>query len=101
MTDLPIACTLTPNDLRDRRADLLPALLERADSHEPLADGYRIRFKPGEDVLAAIAQTIEAERHCCRFLRFVVTVEADEGPILLEVTGPRGTREFLEGLVSA
>ena len=101
MADLPIVCTLTPSGLTDRRANLLPGLLARAESREPFADGYRIRFKGSEDVLAAIAQTIEAERHCCRFLRFVVTVDADEGPILLEVTGPDGTREFLEGLLSA
>src|SRR6266542_4286868 len=33
MADLPIACTLTPETIRTRRAGLLPRLLERADSH--------------------------------------------------------------------
>ena len=42
---------------------------------------------------------IDAERRCCRFLRFSVLVEADAGPIVVEITGPPGTREFLEALV--
>jgi hypothetical protein len=43
---------------------------------------------------------IDAERRCCRFLRFVVTVEPGDDSICLEVTGPAGTREFLDGLLA-
>ena len=43
---------------------------------------------------------IDAERQCCRFLRFQVTVERDEGPIVLDVTGPPGTREFLAAIIN-
>jgi hypothetical protein len=50
--------------------------------------------------LTAIAQTIDAERQCCRFLTFTVTVEPDGGPISLAVTGPPGTREFLDALIA-
>ena len=52
------------------------------------------------DVLTAIAQTIDAERLCCRFLTFAVTVEPDGGPIWLSVSGPPGTREFLDALLA-
>jgi hypothetical protein len=101
MTDLPIACTLTPEAIRTRRAELLPGLLARTESREALPEGYRLRFATGENVLTAIAQTIDAERQCCRFLQFLVTVEPDGGPISLDITGPPGTREFLDGLLSA
>ncbi len=40
------------------------------------------------------------ERQCCRFLRFAVAAERDGGPISLEVTGPPGTAQFLEQLVT-
>ena len=50
-------------------------------------------------MLSAIAETIEAERQCCRFLRFSVTVEPDGGPISLELTGPPGTREFVSAIL--
>lgn len=99
MTDLPIACTLTPEAIRTRRAGLLPGLLSRIESCETLPEGYRLRFAATGDVLTAIAQTIDAERQCCRFLRFLVTVEPDGGPISLDITGPPGTSEFLDGLL--
>ena len=44
---------------------------------------------------------IDAERRCCRFLRFRLTVEPDEGPMVLELTGPEGTRDFLSVLIAS
>jgi hypothetical protein len=99
MADLPIACTLTPDALRTRRHDLLTSLLQRAEAHELTAEGIRLRFAGTGDTLAAIAGAVDAERQCCRFLRFGITVEPDAGPVILELTGPRGTREFVAGLL--
>lgn len=101
MTDLPVACTLSAAALRARREGLLADLRRRADSHEVLADGHRLRFAAGEDTLAAIARTIEAERQCCRFLRFWITVEPDGGPMWLELSGPPGTSEFISALLDS
>lgn len=100
MTEWPIACTLTPETLKAKRAELLPGLFARADAREPLPCGYRVRFPAEGDTLTAIVATVEAARQCCRFLRFQITVEPDGGLIWLEVTGPEGTREFLDGLVA-
>ena len=98
MSDLPVACTLSPAALQARREGLLADLLERANAVEELADGRRFRFTASRDMLELIGRVIEAERHCCRFLRFRLTVEPDAGPVLLELTGPAGTRQFLESL---
>ena len=95
--DLPIACTLTPEELRRGREELLPGVVARAESHEAIADGFRFRFKSEPGLITAIAAMMEAERRCCRFLEFQVTAEPDEGPIWLEVTGPPGTPDFLAG----
>jgi hypothetical protein len=99
MTDLPVACTLTPDALRVRRAGPLSDLLRRADGCEDLPEGLRLRFTPTAETLATIARAVEAERHCCRFLRFGITVEPDGGPVFLELTGPAGTREFIGALL--
>ena len=95
MGDLPIVCTLTPGEMQERKASLLPGILARADGIEPLAQGYRVRFAASSETLQAIAAMIDAERRCCRFLRFQLTIEPDEGPLVLDVTGPPGTRDFL------
>ena len=98
MRDVPIACTLSPDDLRTRRGTLLPGLMRLVRRAEPLESGCRYHFDAAGDVLAAITRAIDAERQCCRFFRFQVTVEQDGGPIVLDVTGPPGTREFLADL---
>jgi hypothetical protein len=100
MTELPIACTLSPADRQQRRATLLPSILARAVERDHLPDGYRWRFAPADDFLATLGAVIDAERHCCRFLRFAVAAESDGGVVTLEVTGPQGTREFLDQLAS-
>lgn len=76
----------------------LSRLLERAQDHEELPQGYRLRFAATEDTLFAIARTVDAERQCCRFLRFSITVEPDGGPLSLELTGPPGTGAFIATL---
>ncbi len=97
MADLPIVCTLDAQTIKTRREQLLPGLLADAEAREDLTDGYQLRFA-GAEVLPRLMQVIEAERKCCRFLRFAVTLEPDLGPIWLTVTGPPGTREFLAAL---
>ena len=95
--DLPIACTLTPEELRRRREGLLPGILARAEAHEPVDGGFRFRFKSEAGLLPELAAMMEAERRCCRFLHFQVAADPDEGPVWLDVTGPPGTSEFLAG----
>ena len=100
MSDLPVVCTLGPETLRIRRENLLADLLQRVESHHPLPDGYRLRFAASNEVLTVIARTIDAERQCCQFLRFQLTVEPAGGPVLLDLTGPPGTREFVAALLA-
>ena len=99
MADLPIVCTLTPDALRARRDGLLADLLRHAADHERLPEGLRLRFVPTSETLATIVRAVEAERRCCRFLRFGITVEPDDGPMFLELSGPPGTREFIAALL--
>jgi hypothetical protein len=99
MESLPVACTLTPADLASRRDGLLPGLASRATASAPIEGGRSWRFANAPGLVADLAAVIEAEHLCCRFLRFALTVEPGDGPVTLDVTGPDGTAEFLEGLV--
>jgi hypothetical protein len=83
----PVACTLLPDQLNARRAELLPGLAARAKSCARIADGYRLEFAATDDLFHAIASVVAAERHCCRFLRF------------LDVTGRAGTTQLLDDLL--
>jgi hypothetical protein len=99
IVDLPVVCTLTPSTFATRKAALLPGLAERADSREETATGLRLRLPA--DALQAVLQTVDAERKCCRFLRFDITVEPDGGSVWLELAGPPGTRGFLSVLLES
>ena len=98
MPDLPVACTLTPEALTARRQGLLAEVLQRAEAHEELDNGHRLSFAASDETLALLARAVAAERHCCQFLRFRITVEPGAGPVTLELTGPEGTREFLAAI---
>lgn len=99
MSELPIACTLSEDALRARRAGLLGQVVRSASSMAKIPAGYRLEFTAGADTLSLLAAMIEAERQCCQFLRFDLRVEPNVGPISLELTGPDGTQMFLEALL--
>ena len=100
-TELPIACRLTDPEFQQRRSDLLKifqgALLETKE----LDDGYAYRFPSGANWIAELAQLITFERECCPFLRFNLRLEPANGPLWLELTGPEGTKVFLQSLFTA
>ena len=98
MSELPIICTLQPDALQTRREGLLSELRRRVRNLEERPDGYRLHFEGGTDTLALVAAVVEAERQCCRFLRFAIHVEPDDGPVYLDLSGPPGTRDFLGNL---
>src|SRR5262245_56663939 len=97
-TSLPIACTLAPGELTARGDALLPGLLAKARARELLGSGLRLRFEAGDGVIEEIAKVVAAEHRCCAFLQFDLRVEPGDGAILLDVTGPDGTEEFLRSL---
>jgi hypothetical protein len=99
MTNLPVACTLSPETLATRKAALLPGLVRRAETREATSNGLRLRFAAASELLQAIVTVIDAERQCCRFLQFELTLEPDGGPVWLSLTGPPGTPAFLAALI--
>ena len=98
MNDLPVACTLSPDALSARRQGLLTALLRSAEHHDELANGHRLSFTATDETLALIMKTVSADRQCCQFLQFQITVAPGGGSVTLELTGPEGTREFLSAM---
>ena len=99
MTDLPIACSLDAASLALRKRGLLSEVRARATTRTAIDAGVRLTFPASSETLELLARTIDAERQCCRFLTFQLTVAADLGDFVLDLTGPSGTREFLGDLL--
>jgi hypothetical protein len=100
MTDeIPIACCLSNEELRTREATLLAQFKSALVTTEELADGYLFRIPGDKKWLAAAAELIAAERECCPFLRFELIAEPGMGPVTVRMTGPPGTKLFLESIL--
>jgi hypothetical protein len=96
---LPVACSLSPPELRERRETTLRQLRARAQEVREIAGGWSIRFAAEDQLLEELARFIQLERKCCRFLRFALVVAPGEGPVWLEMTGPDGTEDMLRELM--
>lgn len=94
--DVPIACTLTGPELREREETVLKAFGAHVRRVEARPDGYLVEIAPTDDAIAAATAVIQVERLCCAFLRFDLTVDAPMGRAYLTLSGPPGTRELLE-----
>lgn len=99
MQELPIACTLSAEELRTGRDGLLPGLIATASECHLAGDALSLRFEAQGGVLQRVADVIERERQCCAFLRFELVVPPVGGPIRVEVSGPPGTAELLTALL--
>ena len=100
MSELPVACTLSPGELAARRDALQPGIAKRATSVANIASGLCFTFASESGLLAELAHVIDAERQCCPFLRFELTVESAPGEVSLKVSGPEGTQQMLLELLS-
>ena len=95
----PIACSLTTAELRDREATLLAEFRSAVVETEELQDGYAFRLSGDGKWIGLIAELIVAERECCPFLGFELAALPNRGPLIVRVTGPAGTKEFLRTLL--
>lgn len=96
MSEPCISCTLTSEQMRQRRTEVLRPLKRLTTGQMALENGYLFAFKPHDESLNALLHFIQLERACCTFLRFRLTVEPENGAINLELTGPEGTKDFIE-----
>jgi len=63
-----------------------------------IASGFAYRFPSDDSLLGDLFTLIQLEHQCCSFLKFSLIVEAGNGPVWLELTGPPGTKEFLASI---
>ncbi len=97
-TNLSVACSLTGPEFQERRSRVLHKVGESVLEVKELGDGYAYRFPADETWIMELANLIKFERQCCPFLQFNIRIEPDAGPIWLEMSGPDGTKDFLNSL---
>jgi hypothetical protein len=98
ITNLPIACSLSESEFQERRNGLIRRAGEAVLEVKELAEGYAYRFPPDQRWFIELANLVSLERQCCPFLKFSIQLGPGEGPIWLEISGPPGTKDFLNSL---
>jgi hypothetical protein len=94
---VPLACVpgaIPPAERAAHFALLTELFGDAVQERRELADGYAFRFAP--DRLDGVMRFVVNERRCCPFLEFGITISPADGPVWLRLTGPEGTRAFLE-----
>ena len=100
MTTLPIACTLSAEQLVADRESLLLGLADHAVQRTRLPSGLRLRFPATAARMRQIDAVVRRERECCPFLEFRVELGLGSS-LTLDVTGPEGTAGLLADLLAA
>jgi hypothetical protein len=94
MTEIPIACTLSASQLRDRAAFIEALVADALLGQDEIEGGVRSRFRYAPDVERRVRELIAAEASCCAFLSFGLARE--DGELWLDVTGAPEARPVIE-----
>jgi hypothetical protein len=96
MTTGPIACRLSASDQAERQLTLQREIGSAVEERVEIADGYALRFPPDSHWIRKLAELVSFERECCPFLTLEISAHPNHGAVWLRMTGPEGTRAFLE-----
>jgi len=96
---LPVACSLTAAEFRDRETMLFAQFRSAIVQTEELQHGYAFSLSGDSESVELAAKLIMAERECCHFLAFEPVAQPNKGRVIVRVTGPTGTKEFLRAML--
>ncbi len=93
--EIPILCTLTEAELRDRRRTVLDSIRGEAIDVVELPEGYMYSFQRDPETLMRLSRLIELESQCCKCLAFKIITEPGNGPVRLEIRGSPGAKPLI------
>jgi hypothetical protein len=94
----PIACSLTTPEFRDREATILAEFRSGVMETDELQEGYVFRLPGDARWIRLVAELMVAERECCPFLAFEMSLVPHAGSMMVRVTGHAGTKEFMRNV---
>jgi hypothetical protein len=90
----PIACTLTPGDLRDRLAWIAALNRDALRSHDRADLTLQLRYAP--QAVQQVRNLMRQEQACCAFLSFEIHEQPDE--VTLTIKAPEQARAEIDAL---
>ena len=99
MTEMPMACTLSPDRMRDRAALIDGLARDALIGREEIAGGVRSRLRDAPGVERRVRELVAAEAECCGFLSF--ELGRHNGELWLDVTGAPEARPVIDEFFAA
>lgn len=96
--DAPDGCTLSAGPHSDRMSEIEELFAGKTETRE-LEDGYEFRFPGDSEWSGKLLELIHSERECCRFLKFELSFEPEQGPIWLRVRGSAQVKALLQSML--
>lgn len=95
-----LACKLTGPELLKRKSMLQKEIFAQVLKSEEKDDGYTFYFKDDEDFLLTMMDYVLAEKKCCPFLTYQLSIQPNGEGISLSVSGPPPAKDMIRMLVN-
>ncbi len=94
-----LVCKLSGPELQKRKAALQLEIFSNVKKYLELENGYAFYFDDREGFLEKLLDYMLAERKCCPFFEFDLTIKPDNEGIELSLTGPDGVKDLMNELI--
>jgi hypothetical protein len=94
LNSLPIACTLTPGDFRERLGSIQTLTREALLSYRRNGLELTLRYAPA--AVERVRAMVAGEQRCCAFLNFDVQEQPDS--TVVTITAPENARDAADEL---
>jgi hypothetical protein len=94
----PFACVVdafSPVERKRHFDELGPMLRGLKTGVRELKDGYEFQFPSDRKTFDVVSEWAGGEQRCCPFFDIVIRLEREGGPLWLQLTGRKGTKEFI------
>jgi hypothetical protein len=90
-----LSCTLTTTEFRQRKETVIKSLREQVLDKKELKNGFTYKFIGTDKMIDELTEFIKTERVCCNFFNFTLSVAGNASEAWLEITGPKGAKDFI------
>ena len=95
MKEITITCKLTSPQLQKYKTKVIAGLKNDILERKELKKRHSYKFKAIDNVIDELAEFVKTERACCSFFSFTLSISAYKNEVWLKITGPQGSKEFI------
>lgn len=93
-----LSCSLLPDELQDRLDFLKEDLFPKVTHKEKSDNGIVFFFEDKDEIAKQLMEFVAAEKQCCPFFKFDLSVLPFQKGLALKISGGEGVLDFMEGM---